>query len=112
MRLSELKEIPLEHILRIATFYKAFSLKPRGKYIFTVCTGTACHVKGAPRIIDRLERALSVGIGGTTFDMKFSLEEVRCLGCCGLSPVVTVGKELHGKLTPATAAALRDQYAD
>jgi NADH:ubiquinone oxidoreductase subunit E/NAD-dependent dihydropyrimidine dehydrogenase PreA subunit len=111
MRLSQLKEISLEHILRIATFYKAFSLKPRGKHIFTVCTGTACHVKGAPRIIDRLERALGVGIGGTTPDMNFSLEEVRCLGCCGLSPVVTVGDDLHGKITPATAAALKDQYA-
>ncbi|MHC4166448.1 MAG: NADH-quinone oxidoreductase subunit NuoE family protein [Planctomycetota bacterium] len=96
-RVSQVKEIPMEHILRIATFYKAFSLKPRGKHIITVCTGTACHVKGAQRILDRLERELGVETGETTSDMQFTLDAVRCLGCCGLAPVVTVGddKEDH-----------------
>lgn len=112
MRVAEVKQIPLEHILRIATFYKAFSLKPRGKNIITVCTGTACHVKGAQRILDRLERELGVKTGETTSDMQFTLEAVRCLGCCGLSPVVTVGEELHGKMNPAKAAALIDKYQD
>ena len=112
MRVTEVKQIPLEHILRIATFYKAFSLKPRGKHIITVCTGTACHVKGAQRILDRLERKLGIKTGETTSDMQFTLEAVRCLGCCGLSPVVTVGEELHGKINPAKAAALIDKYQD
>ena len=112
MRVAEVKQIPLEHILRIATFYKAFSLKPRGKNIITVCTGTACHVKGAQRILDRLERELGIVTGETTSDMQFTLEAVRCLGCCGLSPVVTVGEDLYGKMNPAKAAALIDKYQD
>ena len=109
---SQEKQIPMEHILRIATFYKAFSLKPRGKHIITVCTGTACHVKGAQRILDRLERELGVATGETTSDMQFTLEAVRCLGCCGLAPVVTVGDDLYGQLNPAKAAALIDKYRD
>ena len=112
MRVTEVKQIPLVHILRIATFYKSFSLKPRGKHIITVCTGTACHVKGAQRILDRLERKLGIKTGETTSDMQFTLEAIRCLGCCGLSPVVTVGEELHGKMNPAKAAALIDKYQD
>ncbi|HUU18066.1 MAG TPA: NADH-quinone oxidoreductase subunit NuoE [Sedimentisphaerales bacterium] len=112
MRVAEVKQIPLEHILRIATFYKAFSLKPRGKNIITVCTGTACHVKGAQRILDRLERELGIETGETTSDMQFTLEAVRCLGCCGLSPVVTVGEDLYGQMNPAKAAALIDKYHD
>ena len=112
MRVTEVKQIPLVHILRIATFYKSFSLKPRGKHIITVCTGTACHVKGAQRILDRLSRKLGIKTGETTSDMQFTLEAVRCLGCCGLSPVVTVGEELHGKMNPAKAAALIDKYHD
>jgi len=111
VRIAETKDIPLEHILRIATFYKAFSLTPRGKHIVTVCLGTACHVKGAPRIVDRLERNLGIGVGETTPDGQFSLETVRCLGCCGLSPVVTVAEDLYGNLTPAQVAVLTDKYA-
>jgi NADH:ubiquinone oxidoreductase subunit E/NAD-dependent dihydropyrimidine dehydrogenase PreA subunit len=109
---SVTKQIPLEHILRIATFYKAFSLKPRGKHIITVCTGTACHVKGAQRILDRFERELGIKTGDTTPDMQFTLESVRCIGCCGLSPVITVGEDLYGKLNPAKAAGILDKYRD
>ncbi|MHC4743371.1 MAG: NADH-quinone oxidoreductase subunit NuoE, partial [Planctomycetota bacterium] len=112
MRVSQAKEIPLEHVFRIATFYKAFSLKPRGKHIITVCTGTACHVKGAQRILDRLERELGIQTGDTTSDMQFTLEAVRCLGCCGLAPVVTVGDDLYGQMNPAKAAALVEKYQD
>jgi NADH:ubiquinone oxidoreductase subunit E len=112
MRVAQVKQIPIEHILRIATFYKAFSLKPRGKHIITVCTGTACHVKGAQRILDRLERELGIATGETTSDMQFTLEAVRCLGCCGLAPVVTVGDDLFGQVNPAKAAALIDKYSD
>jgi NADH-quinone oxidoreductase subunit E len=112
MRISAIKAVPLEHILRIATFYKAFSLTPRGKYTVTVCLGTACHVKGASRIVSRLERDLGISVGSTTGDMRFSLETVRCLGCCGLSPVVTVGEDLYGNLTPPEAATLTTKYAE
>jgi NADH:ubiquinone oxidoreductase subunit E len=112
MRVSQVKRIPIEHILRIATFYKAFSLKPRGKHIITVCMGTACHVKGAQRIIDRLERQLGVATGQTTPDMQFTLEAVRCLGCCGLAPVVTVGDDLYGQMNPAKAATMTEKYRD
>jgi NADH-quinone oxidoreductase subunit E len=112
MRVSQVKQIPIEHILRIATFYKAFSLKPRGKNIITVCMGTACHVKGAPRILERFERELGIQTGQTTSDKQFTLEAVRCIGCCGLSPVATVGKDLYGKLSPAKAADILDKYRD
>jgi NADH:ubiquinone oxidoreductase subunit E/NAD-dependent dihydropyrimidine dehydrogenase PreA subunit len=110
-RVSELKRLPIEHVLRIATFYRSFSLKPRGKHIINVCLGTACHVKGASRIVDRLERELGIQVGQTTSDMQFTLETVRCLGCCGLAPVVTVNEDLYGKLTPGKAAALVEKYA-
>ncbi len=109
-RVSQAKEVPLEHVLRIATFYKAFSLKPRGKHIVTVCMGTACHVKGAPRLLERFERELDVKTGETTPDRQFTLEAVRCIGCCGLAPVVTIGEDLYGKLTPAKAAKILDKY--
>lgn len=112
MRVAELKQIPIEHILRIATFYRAFSLEPRGKNIITVCTGTACHVKGAPRVLERFERELGIRTGETTSDMQFTLEAVRCIGCCGLAPVVTVGEDLYGKLNPAKAAGILDKYRD
>ena len=100
------------HILRVATFYKSFSLEPRGKHIVTVCTGTACHVKGAPRILERFERELGISTGQTTCDKQFTLEAVRCIGCCGLSPVITVGENLYGKLSPAKAAKILEKYRD
>jgi len=108
-RISQVKEVPLEHVVRIATFYSSFSLEPRGKHIINVCLGTACHVRGAPRITARLERELGINLGETTPDMKFTLEAVRCVGCCGLAPVVMVGDEFYGKLTPGKAAKLIDQ---
>jgi len=111
MRVAEKKQLPIEHVLRVATFYKSFSLKPRGKHIISVCLGTACHVRGAPRIVDRLERELGISVGETTSDKQFTLEIVRCLGCCGLAPVVTVGDELYGKLTPSKAARIVERYA-
>jgi len=97
-------------VLRLATFYKSFSLKPRGQHIISVCMGTACHVAGAPRIVDRLERELGINVGETTSDMKFTLETVRCIGCCGLAPVIAVGDEFYGKLTPTKAARVIDKY--
>jgi NADH:ubiquinone oxidoreductase subunit E len=110
VRLAQLKEVPLERILRIASFYKAFSLKPRGKLIFTVCLGTACHVKGAPRIVDQFERELGIAAGETTPDMMFTLEKVRCIGCCGLAPVMTTGDDLYGKLDSTRVPKLLKKY--
>jgi len=110
-RVSEVKRVPLEHVLRVATFYRSFSLVPRGEHVISVCMGTACHVKGAPRIVEALERELGISAGETTRDMRFTLRTVRCIGCCGLAPAVTVGEQVHGKLTPAKAAKLVGQYA-
>lgn len=90
--------LPLTRVLRIATFYNIFSLKPRGKFIVRVCLGTACHVKGGQRLLEHLERTLDVLEGGTTTDLRFTLEAVRCLGCCGLSPVVTVSEDIYGNM--------------
>jgi len=89
---------PLAHIIRIATFYSAFSLKPIGKYIINVCMGTACYVRGAQILLDRFSDVLNAGIDETTEDMRFTLKSVRCIGCCGLSPVATVGEGVYGKL--------------
>ena len=95
---SDRLHVPLSRTYNLATFYKAFSLKAKGKYPIAVCTGTACHVQGALRILDQVRRELGISEGETTPDRKFSVESVRCLGCCGLAPVVTVGRDLHGKI--------------
>ncbi len=92
-------DIPLSQIYSIATFYKAFSLVPKGKYKINVCLGTACHVRGAANIMESLQRDLHIRAGETSKDMLFSLEAVRCVGCCGLAPVVTINDELYGKAT-------------
>lgn len=90
--------LPLSAVYRIATFYNAFSLEPRGKHLITICLGTACHVKGAERIMRTFESELGIQRGDTTQDMMFSLESVRCIGCCGLAPVLKVGEEIHGHM--------------
>ena len=102
--------VPLSRSYHLATFYKAFSLKPKGKFPIAVCTGTACHVQGAVKIMEQIERELNVKEGETTPDKKFSLESVRCLGCCGLAPVVTIGKNLHGKVPPSKVPKILKQY--
>jgi NADH:ubiquinone oxidoreductase subunit E len=104
-------DIPLTLIYRAATFYKAFSLKPIGKHKITACVGTTCHVKGAPKIVDTLERELGIKTGETTEDMNFTLETVNCLGCCGLAPVLTVGEDLYGKITQTNLPNILKQYA-
>ena len=102
--------VPLSHIYSIATFYKSFSLKPRGEHIIKVCLGTACHVQGGVNLLERLERDLDIKDGGTTYDMKFSLESVRCVGCCGLAPVVVINEDFHGKLTQDKLPKVLEQY--
>ncbi len=102
--------VPISRSYHLATFYKAFSLKPKGKFPIAVCTGTACHVQGAVKILEQIERELHIKEGETTADKKFSLESVRCLGCCGLAPVVTVGKHLHGKVPVSKVTKILKQY--
>jgi len=82
--------VPLSQIYSLATFYKAFSLRPRGKHLISVCMGTACHVRGAPRIADEIQRRLNIKVGGTTEDNKFTFEVVNCLGCCAIGPVMVI----------------------
>jgi NADH-quinone oxidoreductase subunit E len=91
--------VPLSQVYSVATFYHAFSLEPRGKHTVSVCTGTACHVRGAVQVLDRLETKLNVAAGGTTRDREFTLETVNCLGCCALGPVVVLDGEYEGQMT-------------
>jgi len=95
----------------VATFYKTISLTPRGKFIVNVCTGTACHVRGAERIMDALKDRLNLEEGQTTEDMQFTLEAVRCIGCCASGPVITVNKETHGGLDRASALETIKDYS-
>ncbi len=102
--------MPLSQVYSVATFFNAFSLTPRGQYTISVCLGTACHVQGGQRILAKLERDLSIREGETTEDRNFSLEAVRCLGCCGLAPVVTVGDDLYGKVSQAKLTKIVAKY--
>ena len=102
--------IPISHLYSVATFYKAFSLTPRGKYIFNVCTGTACHVRGAEKIKETIVQKLDIHEGETTEDLLFTLETVRCLGCCALGPVITVNQKTHGGLDRKKTHDLIEQY--
>ena len=99
-------------IYSVATFYKTISLEPRGKYIISVCTGTACHVRGADKIMDGLQEKLHIKEGQTTDDMLFSLQAVRCVGCCASGPVITVNKETHGGLDRSSVVKIIDQYKE
>ena len=107
---SEKLGIPLLQVYSVATFYKAFSLEPRGKYIINICLGTACHVRGAEKIKESLEQRLNIHGGETTEDLKFTLDTVRCLGCCALGPVIRVNEKAHGGLDRAKALKLIKKY--
>jgi NADH:ubiquinone oxidoreductase subunit E len=93
--------VPIIQVYRVANFYKAFSLMPRGRHVLTVCTGTACHVRGAPRMLDEVRGQLGIEPGQTTKDGVFTLERVNCLGACALGPVVVLDGRYHGKMNPA-----------
>ncbi len=96
---SKRLELPLARVYAMATFFQAFHLEPRGKYVCTVCMGTACHVRGAARLVEQLERDLEVKSGGTTKDLQFTVEEVNCVGACALGPLVIINGEYHGTMT-------------
>jgi len=109
---SQELNIPLTLILRIATFYNAFSLKPRGKHIINVCMGTACYVRGSERIMERFTDILDVEVEETTEDRLFTLKSVRCIGCCGLAPVATIGNDVHGKLQIKDVPEIINKYKE
>jgi NADH-quinone oxidoreductase subunit E len=102
--------VPLSRVQHVATFYKAFSLVPKGRHEINICMGTACHVRGAPRVLDVVEKLTGIRPGETDRDMKFSLDTVNCLGCCALGPVMEIDKEQLGKLAPSKAAELLKKY--
>jgi NADH-quinone oxidoreductase subunit E len=103
-------KIPLIDIISVATFYRAFSLKPRGEHVATVCMGTACHVRGAPRILEEFERQLNLKKGETSEDGKWSLETVACLGCCAIGPVVVVDGDYHAHTTIRKVSNILHKY--
>jgi NADH-quinone oxidoreductase subunit E len=99
-------QIPLSKMMALATFYKAFSLKPRGRHIVSVCLGTACHVRGAERIVGAVERELGIQNGETDEDLQWTLETVGCLGACALGPIVVIDGEYHGQMTSVKTTRL------
>lgn len=109
-RVSERLDVPLTRIRHIATFYKAFSLVPKGRHKVHICVGTACHVRGATRILDTVEEATGIKPGETDMEMKFSVETVNCLGCCALGPVMEINGKTHGKMSPAQTASILKNY--
>jgi NADH-quinone oxidoreductase subunit E len=109
-KVSKKLKVPLNRIQHIVTFYKAFSLVPKGRHEVHVCTGTACHVRGAPRLLDSVQDLIGIRPGETDLDLKFSLETVNCLGCCALGPVMVVDGEYHGKMAPAKSEEVLKSY--
>jgi NADH-quinone oxidoreductase subunit E len=103
---AERLDVPASKVYSLATFYRAFSLEPRGRHQIYVCTGTACHVRGAVRIIDTLEREIGIRAGETDANLEFTLETVNCVGACALGPVVVADGEYYGQMTAAKAARL------
>ncbi|HHT46779.1 MAG TPA: NADH-quinone oxidoreductase subunit NuoE [Firmicutes bacterium] len=102
--------IPLSKVFGVATFYAQFHLKPRGKNIIRVCRGTACHVRGGANIAEEMQEILKVGVGETTEDMRFTYEEVACIGACGLAPVIMINDRTYGRLTTDKLKGILDEY--
>jgi len=103
-------DLRLTHVLRVATFYNAFSLKPRGKYLINVCMGTTCYVRGSERLMDKFVDSLEIKLDETTPDMLFTLKSVRCIGCCGLAPAVMVGENVFGKIAAKEVPGIIQKY--
>ena len=109
-KVSKKLKVPLNRIQHIVTFYKAFSLVPKGRHEIHVCTGTACHVRGATRVLDTVQGLTGLKPGLTDQDLKFSLDTVSCVGCCALGPVMVIDGEYHGKMAPAKAEDVLKNY--
>jgi NADH-quinone oxidoreductase subunit E len=108
---SKQLEIPINRVYQIATFYKAFSLAPRGRHLIRVCMGTSCKVRGSDRILDQIRKTLGIEKGENTPDNRFTLETVNCLGCCALGPVITIDDEYHGDLKTADLEKILSKYS-
>ncbi len=109
-RVAQKLRVPVPEVYQVATFYRSFSLTPVGRHVVQVCLGTACHVRGAPRVLDRMLRDLQLPQPGTTHDLNFTVETVRCIGCCGLAPVVRVDKTVHPHLAQTKVPGLLKKY--
>ena len=109
-RVSERLQVPFTQVLHVATFYKAFSLVPKGRHEIHVCVGTACHVRGAPRVLDTVQDLTGIKPGETDLDLKFSLETVNCRGCCALGPVMVIDGKTHGRVAPGETADVLEGY--
>ncbi len=107
---AQLMQIPLAKVTGVASFYHFFRLEPRGKFVINICTGTACYVKGASAIVDKLRELLGIEIGQTTQDGIFTLQAARCLGTCGLAPVLMVNDDVHAAVKPENLPAILDKY--
>ena len=110
--ISDMTGIPLEKIYGVATFYSQFSLYPKGQYTISVCLGTACYVKGSGDVFEKLKQILGIEDGQCTADGKFSLEACRCIGACGLAPVMTINDDVYGRLTVEELPAILEKYND
>jgi NADH-quinone oxidoreductase subunit E len=109
-RVAERLQVPMTRIQHIATFYKAFSLVPKGRHEIHICLGTACHVRGATRVLDTVQDLTGIKPGETDLDLKFSLETVNCLGCCALGQVMEIDGKTYGKMAPAQTANVLRNY--
>ena len=109
-RVGEKLKVPFSRIQHIATFYKAFSLVPKGRHRVHICMGTACHVRGATRVLDKVQDLTGIKPGETDTELKFSLDTVNCLGCCALGPVMEINGKTHGKLSPANTEDVFNSY--
>ena len=109
-RVSEVMAVPLVEVCGMATFFKSFRLEPRGRHLITVCMGTACHVRGAPRVVDKMEQDLGIHRGQTTSDQRFTLETVNCVGACALGPTVIIDGEYHGQVNANEVDSLLKEY--
>jgi NADH-quinone oxidoreductase subunit E len=103
-------DIPMSRVYCVVTFFKAFSLSPRGRHLINVCLGTACHVRGSDRVLEQIEKELGVKTGENTPDLKFTLETVNCVGACALGPMVIVGEDYHGEMTPEKVSDVLKNY--
>jgi len=108
--ISREMRIPLSELYGITSFYSFFSMVPKGKYVIQVCLGTSCYVKGGQKIIDTLKKELGLESGGTTADGRFSLQTVRCIGCCGLSPVLAINEDIHRRVKPSRLKNILSSY--
>ena len=107
---SHALDVPLSRVYSVATFFKAFSLKPRGRNLINVCMGTTCHVRGAVKVMEKIEQELGIKTGETTPDLKFTLETVNCVGACALGPMVIIREDYHGEMTPDGVSSVLENY--